>query len=209
MNTVLFQAEQPYYELGNLIDPENIWIVCHGYAQNAESFIQSFHSLDLKKNLIIAPEGLSRFYRRGFAGEVVSSWMTRLHRETDIKNQIAYLDAIAEAHKDLIENSKKIVAFGFSQGAATVSRWKDQTEVKISDLILWGGIFPPDLSVDFFDVKSKGLKTKVYIGKEDPFFKEKSKPGWLVQLEALANVELVLYDGGHDIYPEPLRGALD
>ena len=51
-----------YFILGDASEKiEEVWFVCHGYAQLANYFIKNFEVLDNGKNLIVAPEGLSRF----------------------------------------------------------------------------------------------------------------------------------------------------
>ena len=59
-------------------------------------FAQCFKILNTDKNTIIAPEGLSRFYKNGFYGEVVSSWMTKEDRLNEINDYILYLDTLIE-----------------------------------------------------------------------------------------------------------------
>ena len=66
---------------------EKIWFVCHGYGQLAEYFIKNFEVLDAETNYVIAPQGLSKFYLKGFTGRVGASWMTKEDRLTDIENQ--------------------------------------------------------------------------------------------------------------------------
>ena len=54
------------FKLGSLTEKtENIWLVLHGYGMLPEYFIQKFNQLDIEKNYIIAPEGLSKFYQNG------------------------------------------------------------------------------------------------------------------------------------------------
>ncbi|WP_261990367.1 hypothetical protein [Hymenobacter sp. BT188] len=53
-----------YYQLGELTErTRHIWFVCHGYGQLAAYFIRHFAVLtEANDTVIIAPEGLSRFY---------------------------------------------------------------------------------------------------------------------------------------------------
>src|SRR2546422_2073748 len=52
-----------YYTLG---EPgrgtRQLWFVCHGYGQLAGRFIRHFEQLNDGSRVIVAPEGLSRFY---------------------------------------------------------------------------------------------------------------------------------------------------
>ncbi|MDQ6717353.1 MAG: hypothetical protein M3Z17_03270, partial [Gemmatimonadota bacterium] len=81
-------------------DLKEVWVVCHGYAQLAQRFIERFRSIASIERLIVAPEALSRFYADrggGFHGpssQVGASWMTSEDRESEITDCIAYLDAV-------------------------------------------------------------------------------------------------------------------
>src|SRR2546425_1041706 len=72
-----------YYSLG---EPgpatRQLWFVCHGYGQLAGRFLRHFEPLDDGSRVIIAPEGLSRFYLSESPAErrVGASWMTREDR---------------------------------------------------------------------------------------------------------------------------------
>jgi hypothetical protein len=50
--------------------------------------------------IIIAPEGLSRFYRKGFSGDVVASWMTKDDRLDDMEDYVRYLNDLHLAHPE-------------------------------------------------------------------------------------------------------------
>jgi hypothetical protein len=59
-------------------------LVTHGYGQLAKTFIRRFEPIMDAQTLVVAPEGLSRFYWGGFDGPVVASWMTREDRLDEI-----------------------------------------------------------------------------------------------------------------------------
>jgi len=42
--------------------PTEIWYVLHGYRQSARRFLTQFESIASSDRLLVAPEGLSRFY---------------------------------------------------------------------------------------------------------------------------------------------------
>ena len=71
-----------YYSSGNIKTAKTIWFVLHGYGMLAEYFIKKFDSIVNNDNCVIAPEGLSKFYTKGFYGRVGASWMTKENRET-------------------------------------------------------------------------------------------------------------------------------
>jgi len=51
-----------YYRLGGGGGVRQLWVACHGYRQLAGHFLRRFEALDDPSRLIVAPEGLSRFY---------------------------------------------------------------------------------------------------------------------------------------------------
>ena len=188
-----------YYELGELnSNTEQIWFVLHGYGQLAKYFIQKFKILDDGKNYIIAPEGLSRFYLDGYSGRVGATWMTKENREVDIKNYLVYLDTL---YKTLIIDPEiKVNVIGFSQGAATVSRWATQSSVRIDKLILWAGIFPPDMEIKKASARLIKMKIISIYGEEDAFIKKDQKKEQLKIAESLGVAPIyITYNGGHDI----------
>ena len=96
--TVDFKAR--YYTLGQLNkDTRQIWFVFHGYGQLARYFIRKFAILTNQQILVIAPEGLSRFYIEKVESSgrpndrVGASWMTKENRTVDIENYLHYLNA--------------------------------------------------------------------------------------------------------------------
>ena len=71
---------------------KNIWIVIHGYGQLAGKFIQQFEFLINDETVVIAPEGLSRFYTGSATGELIGAgWMTKEERDNEIKDYIISL----------------------------------------------------------------------------------------------------------------------
>jgi len=128
-----------------------VWFVCHGYGQLAGRFLRHFDPLADGSRLVVAPEGLSRFYLGSGAGrndKIGASWMTREDRLNEIADYIRYLDALhAEILRDLGRNAVRVRLLGFSQGTATVSRWAALGAVRPDRMILWGGEVPPDLDL--------------------------------------------------------------
>jgi predicted esterase len=140
-----------YFQLGEITtSTKQIWIVLHGYGQLANYFIKWFEPIVDSETVIIAPEGLHRFYWQGFSGKVVASWMTKEDRENDIKDYINFLDEVMDIVKaQVVNSSTKVIAFGFSQGVATVSRWVFNTKGHHPDeLVLWAGLFPSDFALE-------------------------------------------------------------
>ena len=67
------------------------WIVIHGYAQLAKDFIKEFEFLSDCGTLIVAPEGLSKFYSKNYPA---ASWMTKEDRTNEIEDYTNYLEKV-------------------------------------------------------------------------------------------------------------------
>ncbi len=211
-----FSFNARYYRSGAITEAtKHLWFVLHGYGQLARYFLRKFDPLHGNDVCVIAPEGLSRFYLEPVTGigrknnRVGATWMTREHRETDIRNYIAYLDSIF--YHEVGSRAIPTTVLGFSQGAATASRWVWQSRFAFQRLILWAGIFPPDMN---FSAAANALDNKdllfVY-GTEDPFMTGDR----LTEMRTLADklnvtVKTMQFQGGHDIDSptlERLRGV--
>lgn len=191
-----------YYTLGELTDKtERVWLVFHGYGQLAEFFLKKFEKLDLEKNFVIAPQGLSKYYLEGVYGRVGASWMTKEDRLTEIENQYAYIDAVLDQF-DL--KGKKLIYFGFSQGTATMGRYAAHAKIAFHKMIIWAGTFPPDTDPAEWKYLTKKEEIHYFTSREDIYFKEEMIPQQnKVIKEALATEpELHWYEGGHRVIPE-------
>lgn len=203
-----FQYKARFNQLGSLNkETKNLIFVIHGYGQLSKFFIRKFDILDNGENCIIAPEGLSRFYLEGFSGRVGAAWMTKEDRETDINNYINYLNALYLSIKEKLSPKTKISILGFSQGSATVSRWVASNIIRFDQLILWAGIFPPDM--DFATV-SKILKNKkiTYVyGTNDLFITtERLKEMNELSTRLAVNPRIIKFKGDHNIDKKVLVG---
>ncbi|KUG26812.1 hypothetical protein ASZ90_003328 [hydrocarbon metagenome] len=191
-----------YYTLGELNDStDEIVFVFHGYAQLAKEFIQNFTGIQSVNRFIIAPEGLNKFYVKGFRGNVGASWMTKEDRENEIDDYINFLNNIYSEYSSQINDNTKITLFGFSQGCATASRWFVNSNFNNAELILWGSFIPPDINYD--KLRSKlTAKLKIVIGDEDEFISEdRIKSGEEILVRENINYELIKYPGKHDVQP--------
>src|SRR5688572_6897667 len=115
-----------YYTLGEINqNTRDIWIFIHGHRDLAGRFIMKFAELTGKGSFLYSPEALMRQYVKGDYGDIGASWMTREDREADIKDYVSYLDRLFfdEIEPKAKQYNLKINALGFSQGAATLSRW--------------------------------------------------------------------------------------
>jgi predicted esterase len=162
---------------------------------------------------VIAPEGLSRFYvdplqSTGRASDRVgATWMTKENRLTDIENYLNYLNSLY-IRLDL-PSTIPVTLLGFSQGAATVSRWIAAGKIAFNRLILWSGVFPPDMDLDSAREILKEKEIVFVYGREDPFINGshyRSMETIVKKLEI--HPQVITFDGGHEIPEEVLKNLI-
>ncbi len=196
-----------YYTIGDVKRASKVWIVLHGYAQLARTFINRFEEIQSQELAIIAPEGLHRFYQKGFYGDVVASWMTKEDREVDISDYVEYLSKLT---KILLTENQEITIFGFSQGVATTCRWVVESDIKPKNLILWAGTFPNDLNLKKSKNSFRDINCFLVFDKDDPFRNETS---WNEQLNFIDSIgvkpKIFNFDGGHRVPKTALKEFYD
>lgn len=204
--TILF----PYEAVFQLSHEPNfkekeLWICFHGYGQLTRFFMRKFMPFDSKDRLFLAPEGTNYQYLQDFEGRVGANWMTKHERELAIENNHRYLDQLLSQLLKDYEVVPEINVLGFSQGAATATRWAAVLPAKIKRLILWAGGFAHDLN---FDVgKSNFSETKFYLvyGDQDEFLNEEAMQRQHELLQKLGKkAEEKLFSGGHELPSEVL-----
>jgi predicted esterase len=203
-----------YYTLGPTHGfPRELWVVLHGYGQLARRFVSSFEVLDDGSRLVVAPEALSRFYldpvaerRQQASPRVGATWMTREDRESEIDDYIAYLEQLTtEVRRHLAGAGPRIVVLGFSQGAATVSRWLAASELRAEQIVLWAGGIPPELDVAAWSARLHGAALTLVAGENDEMVPAAAIAAEGERLSA-AGVAFTLHrhPGGHRIEPDAL-----
>ena len=205
LHKIQIQKTARYYTLGDRTEKtENIWFVCHGYGQLASHFIRKFDGIADEENLVIAPEGFHRYYLDEKHERTGASWMTRDDRLDDIDDYVAMLDRI---HDEVAESFEgKIILLGFSQGVATVARWYGMGKVKAHHLILWAGVFPPDLPLEKEHWNFDRSHNHLVIGNKDEYFDEDRKEKVLSEIrEKGIKFDYYTFDGGHTIDRETLN----
>lgn len=137
-----------FHTLGEPTSAREVWYLLHGYGQLASAMLEACAVLARPNRLLVAPEALSRFYARGGEGPVGASWMTREDRTAEIADYLEYLAELASRVAILgVARGAPQKLLGFSQGAATASRWACRGAARFEHLILWGGGFAPDLKI--------------------------------------------------------------
>ena len=188
-------------------DPEavwdELWFVLHGYGQLAARFLAEFEARARPGRLIVAPEGLSRFYLRGTRGRVGASWMTRDAREDEIADYLAYLDAVRAELTEARTVPWREGLLGFSQGTATAGRWALLGARAPERLVLWGGGFPPDAAAmagPEARARLTAMRVTLVAGEADEHTPRAAVEQGRVELEGLgARVDVAWHGGAHHL----------
>ncbi len=195
----------PYFTMNELTEEtERVWLIFHGYGQLAMYFLKRFEVLDSKKNFIIAPQGLSKFYTEGVTGRVGASWMTKEDRLTEIDNQYAYITSVLRQIGDI--SSKKLIYFGFSQGTATMGRLAAAAKLPFDKMIIWAGTFPPDVDPKMYNYLTGKEEIHYFTSKNDPYFRDHMIADQNETVKRTTGKEPILhwYDGGHKVIADLL-----
>lgn len=199
-----------YHQLGELsAGTRNVWFVCHGYGQLAAYFVRHFTFLTDSDSttVVIAPEGLSRFYLAGNDGRVGASWMTRDDRLHEIDDQLNFLNQLTDKALAKCPDDVKITVLGFSQGTATVSRWLAQARCRPAHLILWAGGFPDDLAPTAARRLLQNLRLTLVVGTADEYISVALLEQQRRQLQQLGAAPAVItFTGKHELNRAILAG---
>jgi predicted esterase len=193
------------------VTPREVWFLCHGYGQLAARFLEKFAVLDDGQRYLVAPEGLSRFYLSERPGErrVGASWMTREDRLAEIEDYVRYLDRVYDDVFGSLDRAPVSVhALGFSQGAATVSRWAALGNARVDRLVLWAGELPPDLDLTRPRVvdRLRAARLTLVHGATDEYFTPKVVSGITARLDEHGiSYRAVPFAGGHGLDDAVLR----
>jgi len=202
------QRSARYFTLGEAgPNLKQVWLVCHGYSQTAKQFIGYFQVLDDGSRLIVAPEGLSRFYLDHATGTIGASWMTREDRLSEIDDYVRYLDTLYNHLFDELDRSLiRFVVLGFSQGVATVSRWIIGSKVQPDKVILWGGVIPPDVDLEASGGRLGEHDLTIVVGDQDEYADEGSVGAMESRLEtSQVPFSIIRFKGGHRLDKEVLH----
>lgn len=178
------------------------WFLLHGYAQRADEMLESCRALANGRRLLIAPQGLSSFYRRGAGGPTGATWMTRDGREHEIADYVEYLDGVAAFVEHDLGFAGARAVLGFSQGAATAWRWAALGRTTLARMIASGGAIPPDLDLSAARPRLAGLSLEIVRGLRDTSYSQEALSS---DSERLAAAGLAAsareIDAGHELPP--------
>jgi predicted esterase len=192
-----------YYTVGDAVGGD-LWVVLHGFGQLAGDFIEYFVGLNDGSRVIAAPEALNRYYTTsltvpGAERPVGATWMTREHREAEMRDYVRYLDLL---HAELAARyrPRRTIVVGFSQGGATASRWVARGSTSVHSLVLWGALLPPDLDLAAARERLTASRLTIVLGRTDQYIAADAAARERDRLAAAGiPFGLIEYDAGHSI----------
>jgi predicted esterase len=201
------QRTARYYTLGGApgVATKHLWFVLHGYGQLAGDFVRFFGDLAGDDSMVVAPEAMNRYYTvnpdvaPARDRPVGATWMTREDRESEVSDYVEYLDIVAdEVTAGAIVPGFQLDVIGFSQGAATASRWIAHGRVPASRLILWGGLVPPDADLARGPHSLRGVPVTIVLGTRDHYVSDAALADDVARLaKAGITASVIRFDGGH------------
>jgi predicted esterase len=136
--------------------------------------------------------------------------MTSYNRETSISNNHRFLNRIMEDLLLQFSGSPRVHLLGFSQGAATGTRWASQWSGRLDSLVLWGGGFAHDLQLNLAKEKFANTEVLLVHGAQDELINEESKQRQEALLLELGKpLNLLTFEGGHEINPTVLEKIIN
>ncbi len=207
LNKIEVPKTARYFQLGTFSErTRHVWYVFHGYGQLAEYFIKHFEPILDEETIIIAPEGISRFYLDGVFGRVGASWMTKVDRLDEIVDQKAYLDLLHNRVKE--ETASSTISFtilGFSQGVATAWRWMKTSQINPDNFILWAGSVPEEFPEEWVE-KFKRMGFYTVIGNKDQYISQEQAKKHRENLQKIhPTMEWLSFEGGHHMDTQILK----
>ena len=193
---IAVQRTARYYQLGES-DAADRWLVCHGYGQLAATFISYFGPIAEPGRLVLAPEGLSRFYNSNGAGPPGASWMTREDREEEIRDYLRYLDAVLDAVGPGPDGARLRV-LGFSQGAATAGRWAIAARALPAEVVFWGAGPPPEWFEPGAGERVAGMRVLLVTGERDHYTSPAAQEATCERLrQGGIPADVIVFPGAH------------
>ena len=196
-----------YFTHGNLdSNTKFIWIIIHGYAQTADAFLNNFESLG-SEHFVIAPEGLNKFYSRGFSGNPVASWMTSLEREHEIRDYTNYLNSLVNSLNLNSFTQAKTIVLGFSQGVSTQTRFIISSDFKFDYSVMIAGEIGKEFQENLPE-KLANLKSLYLVGDQENILKPEKIESHQILFKN-ANCTFKIFEGKHEVNQNTIDKILD
>lgn len=190
-----------YSTYGELSDQTKyFWFALHGSHMLCEQMLYKFNDFDPKEHFILAPEGLSRFYLKGFSGDVVATWMTKQDRLVEIEDFSVYLNDLYTDYTSRIPTHAKKIIFGFSQGGTSAFRWMYNYQVQVDHILAYSTWIPEDLDFSQSQTDITKIPINYTIGLQDEYMNDE-RMNFLKQIVKRNKFQCSyeLYEGNHRI----------
>lgn len=202
---VRYTATNSYLCLNTLTEKtRNVWMVFHGIGYLSRYFISYFKDLGREENYIIAPQAPSKYYLDNQYKHVGASWLTRENTEEEINNVLNYLNEVYRV--EAIPRQCNLIVFGFSQGVSMATRWVARSKIPCSQLVLYAGGIPEELSPGDFEFLNAGTRITAFVGDADEYLSGERMKRESEKLERLFQGRAIrrIFKGGHEIQRELL-----
>lgn len=179
---------------------EYVWIVLHGIGHLSRYFLNYFNELPKEKHYVIAPQAPSKYYLDSKFKHVGASWLTRENREMETKNVLSYLNSIYTTEN--IPDHSQLIVLGFSQGVSIATRWVAKNKIPCTQLILYAGGIPEELTPSDFNFKGfQNSQVKIVVGDQDNFLSPERRKKELYKANLLFKdkVKSIQFKGGHEV----------
>ena len=185
--------------VGDPATAREAWLILHGYGMLARGILHWFRSAERADRVLIAPEGLSRFYTELSQGKraVGASWVTREDLPEELEDVFAYLE---HAVHEFAPPGIPLHVHGFSQGVSAGARWTVRTARPVARVVGWAGAMPEDVAADDLKRKLGPEPLHLVVGDQDT-----RVPPDRVQADAIRlrtsglAVEVHRFVGGHTV----------
>jgi predicted esterase len=99
---------------------------------------------------------------------------------------------------------------GFSQGAATATRWVHHATRPIERLVLWGGEIAAELDPGEIRRRQPGMQWELCVGRADPFVTEEAVSRETGRLQGAGVPHgMHWFEGGHEVHAATLKHLSD
>ncbi len=206
-HTLKVEKTAHYGTYGQLSDQTSyFWFVLHGSHMLCEQMLYKFENFDPSTHFVVAPEGLSRFYLKGFSGDVVATWMTKQDRLTEIEDFSTYLHSLYSSYLEKLPKNCKKIVFGFSQGGTSAFRWLHRKKTDLDVLLAYSTWIPEDIDFTKSHTSFDRIKLLYTIGNQDMYLSNGKKELLfdIIQRNGF-EVALEFYEGIHKVKKSQLK----
>lgn len=207
--SVSYNSTNTYETLNDFTDEtKNVWIVFHGIGYLSKYFLKYFDELNPVDNYIIAPQAPSKYYLNSSYKHVGASWLTKENTETEINNNLNYLDEILKVETML--SIRNLIIFGYSQGVSMAARWVAQRKIECNHLVLYAGGIPNELNENDFTHLGNNTQITIIVGNQDEYLTkerlsiEREKTRTIFNGRAKEHI----FNGGHIIKKELINSLI-